>query len=68
MVGDNPASDMQSARAMQADAESAGSGDTWQGVLVKTGVWAEGDDTNKAAVVVDGVEEAVDWILQQQQK
>ena len=34
--------------------------------LVRTGVDKEGDETNSAAVVVDGVREAVDWILAQE--
>ena len=31
---------------------------TWTGVLVRTGVFKEGDETNGAAAVVDGVAEA----------
>ena len=39
-----------------------------QGVLVKTGVYKEGDETNGAAVVVQGIGQAVDWILEQEAK
>ena len=36
---------------------------TWGGVLVRTGVFKAGDETNGAVAVVDGVLDAVDWIL-----
>ena len=39
-----------------------------QGVLVETGVYKQGDETNGAAVVVAGIGEAVDWILAQEEK
>ena len=39
-----------------------------QGVLVKTGVYKDGDETNGAAAVVDGVAEAVDYILDREAK
>ena len=64
MVGDNPASDMEGAR--RAAIHHAGSKTTWKGVLVRTGVYREGDETNSAAAVVDGVKEAVEWILEQE--
>ena len=35
----------------------------WRGVLVRTGVYTEGGDTGQAAVVVDDVEAAIDWII-----
>lgn len=35
----------------------------WTGVLVRTGVYKDGDETNRASVIVDGVADAVDWIL-----
>ena len=60
MVGDNPTSDMEGAR--RANIHHRGTGTTWKGVLVRTGVYKEGDETNSAAVVVDGVREAVDAI------
>merc|ERR550514_515197 len=61
MVGDNPASDMEGAR--RANIFHRGSTTSWSGVLVRTGVYKEGDETNGASVVVDGIAEAVDWIL-----
>ena len=64
MVGDNPKSDMEGAR--RAHAHHAGTTTSWTGVLVKTGVYKPGDDTNGAAVVVHGVKEAVDWILERE--
>ena len=63
MVGDNPMSDMEGAR--RANIHHRGTGTTWKGVLVRT-EHKEGDETNSAAVVVDGVREAVDWILAQE--
>ena len=63
-VGDNPASDMEGAR--RAAIHHAGSTTSWKGVLVRTGVYREGDETNGAAAVVDGVKEAVAWILEQE--
>ena len=47
-----------------AGSEGAG-GDSppWRGVLVRTGVYTEGGDTGQATVVVDDVEAAVDWII-----
>jgi len=77
MVGDNPHSDMQGCVNMNALAKQFASwssvieGETaprlpgWSGVLVRTGVWAEGDDPNDAAQVVDDVYDAVEWILKQ---
>lgn len=55
MVGDNPASDMEGVR--RANIFHRGSMTTWTGVLVKTGVYKEGDETNGAAVVVKGIGE-----------
>ena len=43
-----------------------GSTTQWRGVLVRTGVYKEGDEVNGADVVVDGIAEAVDWILEQE--
>jgi HAD superfamily hydrolase (TIGR01456 family) len=64
MVGDNPASDMEGAR--RANIFHRGTSTSWKGVLVRTGVYREGDETNGAAVVVDGVKQAVEWILEQE--
>ena len=54
MVGDNPLTDIKGANA-------AG----WVSVLVRTGMYQDGDD-HTADVVVDTVTEAVDWILEQE--
>jgi len=67
MVGDNPTSDMEGVR--RANIHHAGQGGSktcWRGVLVRTGVYKEGDEINGADVVVDGIEQAVDWILEQE--
>ena len=37
---------------------------TWDGILVRTGVYKQGDETNGATAVVDGIADAVDWILE----
>jgi len=67
MVGDNPTSDIEGAR--RANIHHRKDGQTsWQGVLVRTGVYKEGDETNGAAAVVDGVAEAVDYILAREAK
>ena len=65
MVGDNPTSDIEGARRSNIHHRKGGV-TSWQGVLVRTGVYKEGDETNGAAQVVDGVAEAVEWILQQE--
>ena len=66
MVGDNPSSDMEGARRANIFHRGKGSNVSWKGVLVRTGVYREGDETNGAAVVVAGVKEAVEWILEQE--
>jgi len=68
MVGDNPASDMEGVRRAniyhRAQAPSGSEQRIrWAGVLVRTGVFKDGDETNGADTVVHGVAEAVDWIL-----
>jgi ribonucleotide monophosphatase NagD (HAD superfamily) len=65
MVGDNPTSDIEGARRANIHHRKGGQ-TSWQGVLVRTGVYKEGDETNGAAAVVDGVAEAVDYILQRE--
>ena len=65
MVGDNPTSDIEGARRSNIYHRKSGT-TSWQGVLVRTGVYKEGDETNGAAQVVDGVAEAVDWIIAQE--
>ena len=63
MVGDNPTSDIEGARRSNIHHRKGGA-TSWQGVLVRTGVYKEGDETNGASAVCDGVAEAVDYILQ----
>ena len=65
MVGDNPTSDIEGARRANIHHRKGGR-TSWQGVLVRTGVYKEGDETNGAAAVVDGVAEAVDYILERE--
>ena len=65
MVGDNPTSDIEGARRANIYHRKEGK-TSWQGVLVRTGVYKEGDETNGAAAVVDGVAEAVDYILRRE--
>lgn len=76
MVGDNPTSDMQGCVNMN---EARGQLERWShvlpgalnlpdispwsGVLVRTGVYKDGDDVNGAIVVVNDVAESVDWIF-----
>jgi len=67
MVGDNPTSDIEGARRANIHHRKEGK-TSWQGVLVRTGVYKEGDETNGAAAVVDGVAEAVDYILAREAK
>ena len=64
MVGDNPTSDMEGVR--RANIHHMGSTTQWRGVLVRTGVYKPGDETNGASVVVDGIAEAVNWILERE--
>ena len=63
-VGDNPTSDMEGVR--RANIHHARTTTQWKGVLVRTGVYKEGDETNGAHIVVEGIEQAVDWILEQE--
>jgi HAD superfamily hydrolase (TIGR01456 family) len=64
MVGDNPTSDIEGCR--RANIFHRGSNTSWQGVLVRTGVWKEGDEENGAVTVQDTINEAVEWILKQE--
>mmetsp|Transcript_14288 Transcript_14288/g.28825 ORF Transcript_14288/g.28825 Transcript_14288/m.28825 type:complete len:457 (-) Transcript_14288:193-1563(-) len=62
MVGDNPRSDIRGAVAMNELAEEKElSG--WSGLLVRTGVWQDGDDKMGASEVFDDVVAAVDHVL-----
>ncbi|GAB5360172.1 hypothetical protein AAMO2058_000604700 [Amorphochlora amoebiformis] len=62
MVGDNPTSDIQGATNM--DIRAIKKGDKrWSGILVKTGVYKDGDDPLEANIICDNVLEAVDKII-----
>ena len=56
MIGDNPLTDIRGAR---------NAGTHWRAILTRTGLWqgGENDEVDPADVVVDGVLEAVEWIL-----
>ena len=56
MIGDNPLTDIRGAR---------NAGTHWRAILTRTGLWegGENDKVDPADVVVDGVLEAVEWIL-----
>ncbi|KAF0713669.1 hypothetical protein DYB28_011404 [Aphanomyces astaci] len=58
-IGDNPYSDIQGAN---------NAGDHWTSVLVRTGIFTDVDNHQQhpADVVVDGVDDAVEWILAQE--
>jgi len=62
MVGDNPTSDIEGCR--RANIVHRDSNVSWQGVLVRTGVYKEGDEVNGAVTVQDSINEAVEWILE----
>eukprot|EP00743_Colponemidia_sp_Colp-15_P001228 GILK01001349.1.p1 GENE.GILK01001349.1~~GILK01001349.1.p1 ORF type:complete len:413 (+),score=49.45 GILK01001349.1:56-1294(+) len=64
MVGDNPNTDIEGAWRTRQDAAKRGS-PLWSGVLVRTGVYKDGDDTHHAATIANDVNAAVDWILSQ---
>lgn len=61
MIGDNPASDIRGANEYKSDV-----GTPWTSVLVRTGVWSPergGPPAFEPKVIVDNVEEAVNWAL-----
>jgi len=64
MVGDNPTSDIEGTR--RCNIFHRNSSTSWDGVLVRTGVYKQGDETNGASVVVDGIKQAVEWILERE--
>ena len=68
MVGDNHKTDILGAsRALQVAEDSKGRRRKWKSVLVRTGVWKEGLPTHGATVIRNHVQEAVAWILQENQ-
>lgn len=58
MVGDNPASDIVGANGYRSPR-----GTEWVSVLVRSGVFRQGDYDGDARMVVDNVEEAVRWAV-----
>lgn len=68
MVGDNPASDIEGVRRANIFHKAQGNRVEWSGVLVKTGVYKDGDETNGASTTVAGVADAVEWILAQEER
>ena len=76
MIGDNTKSDIEGANRMQrqwmqeqgrdlAELEGMKPLDKkWVSILVRTGVWKEGESTNGADYVVDGIKEAFEIVLE----
>jgi len=67
MVGDNPRSDITGAVRMQkllTDNKESKHTRGWSGMLVKTGVWQEGDDTMGASEVHENVMDVIDAVLE----
>ncbi|KAK5164307.1 uncharacterized protein LTR77_010002 [Saxophila tyrrhenica] len=64
MVGDNPESDIQGANNYQSP-----HGSDWTSVLVKTGVWKEGQEpSHKPDIIHENVSEAVQWAVEDARK
>uniref|UniRef100_A0A7S0J1X8 Uncharacterized protein n=2 Tax=Calcidiscus leptoporus TaxID=127549 RepID=A0A7S0J1X8_9EUKA len=71
MIGDNPASDMEGVRRANIFHRTAAlpeKSTSWAGILVRTGVFKDGDETNLAEVVTDGVAGAVEYVLKKEGK
>jgi len=62
MIGDNPRSDITGAVRMQRVAETKKLSH-WSGMLVRTGVWQDGDKTMGAKGIYDDVVEVIDDVL-----
>lgn len=62
MVGDNPASDIAGANSFKSPR-----GTEWVSVLVRSGVFQDGDDSGGAKMIVGDVEEAVRWAIEREQ-
>ncbi|KAI7387403.1 HAD-superfamily hydrolase [Hortaea werneckii] len=64
MVGDNPESDIAGANGY-----SSPQGSEWKSLLVRTGVYQEGTEpAHKPTAIVDGVQEAVQWAIEDARK
>jgi len=68
MVGDNPLSDIQGAVNMQELADKKKRDETWQGILVKTGIYNDGDNPGEPDLIVDNVLNAVDHVLEKHEE
>eukprot|EP00467_Chlorarachnion_reptans_P008279 CAMPEP_0114521370 /NCGR_PEP_ID=MMETSP0109-20121206/20148_1 /TAXON_ID=29199 /ORGANISM="Chlorarachnion reptans, Strain CCCM449" /LENGTH=466 /DNA_ID=CAMNT_0001702467 /DNA_START=180 /DNA_END=1580 /DNA_ORIENTATION=+ len=66
MVGDNPRSDIKGAVKMNEVSKHKGLVN-WSGMLVRTGVWRDGDDTMGATDVHNNVVEVIDTVLKKHQ-
>ena len=63
MIGDNTESDIEGAKRQgQLNLKTNGI-NNWKSILVKTGVWKGGEDTNGADFVVEDMEAAYQLIL-----
>ena len=58
MIGDNPESDIRGANTFDSP-----TGATWRSILVKTGVYENGEPAHKPNAIVDDVWDAVEWGL-----
>ncbi|KAI7362040.1 HAD-superfamily hydrolase, partial [Hortaea werneckii] len=64
MVGDNPESDIAGANGYRSP-----HGSEWKSLLVRTGVYQEGTEpAHKPSAIVDGVQEAVQWAIEDARK
>jgi len=64
MIGDNPESDIRGANGYQSP-----HGSQWKSILVKTGVYKDGTvPSTKPTVIVDDVQDAVRWAVEDAQK
>ena len=67
MIGDNPFSDIEGAnRQALANSESNGGTKNWISILVQTGVYKEGSDSNKADYIVEDLQAAYHLILEKE--
>ena len=66
MIGDNPLSDIDGAQRQGALNLSKTGVNNWKSILVRTGVWKDGDDTKNATFVVDDMMAAYKTILKEE--
>ena len=66
MIGDNPLSDIEGGiRVGKKNLKEKGV-NNWKTILLKTGIWKEGQDTNGAHFVVEDMQAAFDLILEEE--